>query len=701
MSISLFGLAFDTGVRRRPGGRLGQAVNIFAAATAVWTVYAAAFSTEDVLSLTITFLALMLVLTFALIAPTARWSTSHVAWFDWVLAALSAGCGMYFLGQYDTIAERITLLTPLSSMDVAFSSLMIVLTIEAMRRTVGPGLTLIVIGFIAYNLYGHHLDGPLSHGYISLNHFLDITAFTTDGLFGVPLRVAATYAFLFVLFGTALAKTGGGDFFFNLAASLTGRTQGGPAKIAVISSGLYGTISGSPTSDVVTTGAVTIPMMKRLGYSSAFAGAVEVAASTGGSLLPPVMGAAAFIMAEYTGIPYVEIALAGLIPALLYYVPIYFQVHLRAKRIGLAGLEESKVPALVATLKDGGVFLVPLVVVTWTLIEGYTPTYAAVYGTAAVVVVSSLRSSTRLNPRAVLDILAESSVRMVAVAGACAAAGLVIGGITMTGLASKFSHLVFLISGADLFISLVVAAGLTILLGLGMPTPSAFILAAVLIAPVMKDLGISLMAGHMFLLYFAVMSALTPPVAVAAYAASAIADENPLTIAANAVRIAIAAFLIPFSFVFNEALLLQGTWAEIAMATMSVAAGLVLIVIGVEGYLRAPLNPVTRLLLGAAGLVLLFVEPVLIAVAMGLVAVAVAAMRFGRKAAVQTTNGGVTTLLLPIAARAGSNWALSTSLPDPGARNDLQACSSGRSQRCRLVPLRPATGQCGRLGDAG
>src|SRR5690606_6183550 len=241
--------------------------------------------------------------------------------------------------------------------------------------------------------------------------------------------------------------------------------------IAVISSGLYGTISGSPTSDVVTTGAVTIPMMKRLGYSSAFAGAVEVAASTGGSLLPPVMGAAAFIMAEYTGIPYVEIALAGLIPALLYYVPIYFQVHLRAKRIGLAGLEESKVPALVATLKDGGVFLVPLVVVTWTLIEGYTPTYAAVYGTAAVVVVSSLRSSTRLNPRAVLDILAESSVRMVAVAGACAAAGLVIGGITMTGLASKFSHLVFLISGADLFISLVVAAGLTILLGLGMPTP--------------------------------------------------------------------------------------------------------------------------------------------------------------------------------------------------------------------------------------
>jgi len=616
--------AFETGARRRPDGAVGVGVKLFAAATAVWTVYAAAFSTEDVLSLTITFLALMLVLTFALIAPTPRGSTSRVAWFDWVLAALSAGCGMYFLGQYDTIAERITLLTPLSTTDVAFSSLMILLTIEAMRRTVGPGLTLIVVGFIVYNLFGHHLDGPLSHGYISLNHFLDITAFTTDGLFGVPLRVAATYAFLFVLFGTALAKTGGGDFFFNLAASLTGRAQGGPAKIAVISSGLYGTISGSPTSDVVTTGAVTIPMMKRLGYSSAFAGAVEVAASTGGSLLPPVMGAAAFIMAEYTGIPYVEIALAGLIPALLYYVPIYFQVHLRAKRIGLAGLEESKVPALVTTLKDGGVFLVPLVVVTWTLIEGYTPTYAAVYGTAAVVVVSSLRSSTRLNPRAVLDILAESSVRMVAVAGACAAAGLVIGGITMTGLASKFSHLVFLISGADLFVSLVVAAGLTILLGLGMPTPSAFILAAVLIAPVMKDLGISLMAGHMFLLYFAVMSALTPPVAVAAYAASAIADENPLTIAANAVRIAIAAFLIPFSFVFNEALLLQGAPFEIVFATINVALAMIVVGIAVEGYYRKPVRGWARIVLLAAGVLFLFVEYHLFAIALALSAVAVA-----------------------------------------------------------------------------
>lgn len=600
---------------------MGGAIKVFAALTAVWTVYAAAFSTEDVLSLTITFLTLMLILTYLLIGASPDSDRERVAWFDWPLVALSALCGMYFLGQSDTIAQRITLLDPLSAFDVTFAGVIVVLSVEAMRRTVGPGLTLIVIGFIVYNLFGDHLSGPLSHGEISVNHFLDIMVFTTDGLFGVPLRVAATYAFLFVLFGTALAKTGGGDFFFNLAASLTGRAQGGPAKIAVISSGLYGTISGSPTSDVVTTGAVTIPMMKRLGYSGAFAGAVEVAASTGGSLLPPVMGAAAFIMAEYTGIPYVEIALAGLIPALLYYVPIYFQVHLRAKRIGLAGLEEDSVPPLVQTLKDGGLFLIPLIVITWVLIDGYTPTYAAVYGTAAVVIVSSLRKSTRLNPRAVVDILSETSLRMVAVSGACAAAGLVIGGITMTGLASKFSHLVFLISGADLFFSLLLAAMLTILLGLGMPTPSAYILAAVLVAPVMGNLGIDPMTGHMFLLYFAVMSALTPPVAVAAYAASAIADENPLTIAGNAVRIAIAAFLVPFSFVFNEALLLKGTPFEIVFATINVAAGLIAVGFAIEGYHRTVIGRFSRLLLLASGILFLFVDPWYSAMALVLAAI--------------------------------------------------------------------------------
>jgi TRAP transporter 4TM/12TM fusion protein len=607
--VSFLSIAFDTGLRRRPVGTLALVTKLYAAIVAGWTIYAAGFSRTDILPLTITFLSLMLVLTFILITPTTKSNPDKFPFYEWILAAAAFACGAYFVTESDTISQRITLLDPLSDLDILASLTLIILSIEAMRRTVGLGLTFIVIAFIAYNLFGDKLSGPLSHGEITLEHFLDIMVFTTDGLFGVPIRVAATYAFLFVLFGTTLSKTGGADFFFNFAASLTGGSKGGPAKIAVISSGLYGTISGSPTSDVVTTGSVTIPMMKRLGYNSAFAGGVEVAASTGGSLVPPVMGAAAFIMSEQIGIPYIDIAIAALIPAILYYLPIYMQVHLRASKENLQGMDMSKIPALMQTMKEGGLFLVPLVVITWALVNGYTPTYAAIYGTLTVLAVSMVRRSTRLTPAKVFDILSDTCIKMVAVTGACAAAGLVIGGITMTGLASKFGTLVFLISNQDVLISLIVAAGLTILLGLGMPTPSAYILAAVLISPVMHDLGIDLMAGHLFLLYFAVMSALTPPVAVAAYAASAIADEAPMKIAGAAVRIAIGAFLIPFAFVFDQALLLQGSVIGIIMATVFTAVGLILFVIAQEGYWKQRLNAPVRVLLGAAGLLIIFIRP--------------------------------------------------------------------------------------------
>lgn len=618
----MFGLLFDTGATRTPSGAVGQGIKVFAALTAVWTVYAAAFSRSDTLSLTITFLSLMLVLTFLLVGGSTRSDPSRVAALDWGFALLSAIVGVYFLAKSSEISQRITLLDPLSNWDIAMSTVMLLLTLEVVRRTVGLGLTVIVLLFLAYNLFGDRLGGVFGHGLITYSHFIDITFFTTDALFGVPLRVAATYAFLFVLFGTALSKTGGAQFFYNISALLTGGSAGGPAKIAVISSALYGTISGSPTSDVVTTGSVTIPMMKRMGYNSVYAGAVEVAASAGGSLLPPVMGAAAFIMAEYTGVSYSEIALSALIPAILFYVPIYTQVHLRAKRFDLAGVAREDIPSLAATMRDGGLFIVPLAVITWALLQGYTPTYTAVYGLAAVFAVSLLRKSTRLGPAAIFDILATTSVRTVAVAGACAAAGLVIGGITMTGLASKFGSLVFLISGSDVFISLVVAAALTLLLGMGMPTPSAYILAAVLVSPVMRQLQIETVAGHLFLLYFAVMSALTPPVAVAAYAASAIANENPLKIAAQSVQIAIGAFLIPFVFIFNDALLMRGNIFEIAYATISAFAGLVVIAIATEGFFQTKVSGPVRLLLLAGGVLLLWIDLWLLPIAVLLIAVA-------------------------------------------------------------------------------
>jgi TRAP transporter 4TM/12TM fusion protein len=345
--------------------------------------------------------------------------------------------------------------------------------------------------------------------------------------------------------------------------------------------------------------------MKRLGYSGRLAGAVEVAASTGGSLAPPVMGAAAFIMAEYTGIDYADIAVAALIPAILYYVSVYAQVHFRSLKLGLKPLEPELIPRLAPTLKSGGLFLVPLAVITVALLIGYTPTIVAVYGSIAVLAVGALKARTRVGPVKLYKALAETAFRMIPVAGACAAAGLVIAGITMTGLAAKFAHVVYAMTDAQVFPALVVAAALTIVLGLGMPTPSAYILAAMLMGPLMTQLQIPPLGGHMFLLYFAVMSAITPPVAVAAYAASSIAEDNPLAIAGLAVKFALAAFVVPFAFVYQPGLLLAGTWDQTLVSAVTATAGLLALALAVEGHWRAPIPAWSRLALAAAGLALL------------------------------------------------------------------------------------------------
>jgi len=596
---------FQVGVRRRPTGWLAYIVTPFAALLAVWVITAATVIIVAPWTLAVTVLTAMMTLAFLGVGARARSNPDRPSAIDWLLSAAALATGIYFTLHAGAIEQRVALLDPLSAWDVVFAATLFFLTLEITRRTTGLGLTLVVLIFVAYNLLGHRLDGVLKHGYIDVFHFLEITVFTTDGILGLPVRVAATYAFLFVLFGTVLLQARGGDFFFDLAAALAGRRPGGPAKIAVVSSGVYGMVSGSPTSDVVTTGSITIPIMKRLGYPGRLAGAVEVAASTGGSLAPPVMGAAAFIMAEYTGIDYAEIAVAALIPALLYYLSVYAQVHFRSLKLGLKPLEPELIPRLSATLKSGGLFLVPLVVITVALLMGYTPTSVAVFGSLAVLAVAAVRTRTRVGPVGLYKVLAETAFRMIPVAGACAAAGLVIAGITMTGLAAKFAHVIYAMTDAQVFPALMVAAALTIVLGLGMPTPSAYILAAMLMGPLMVQLKIPPLGGHMFLLYFAVMSAITPPVAVAAYAASSIAEANPLAIAGLAVKFALAAFIVPFAFVYQPGLLLAGSWDQTVISTVTAAAGLLALALAVEGHWRAKLPAWSRLALAAAGLALL------------------------------------------------------------------------------------------------
>ena len=606
----------ETGVRRSLSGRLRTGVQTCAALIAIGVVYTTTIVYIDLFVMTVVFLSAILALLFLMYTagPAGRQDSPSV--LDWLFTLASIVVGIYFATESERIAERITLLFPLETIDLSMASVLLVLTVEATRRTVGLGLTSVVSVFVIYNLFGSNLPGGFGFREVSYNHFLDIMMFTSDGLFGVPLRVAATYAFLFVMFGTFLARAGGADFFFNFASAIAGKQVGGPAKIAVISSGLYGTMSGSPTSDVVTTGSITIPIMQRLGYSKQLSGSVEVAASTGGSLLPPVMGSAAFIMAEYTGIAYRDIVIAGIVPALLYYLCVYTQVHLRSQKIGLRGLSDEETPKLTSTLKNGGLFIVPLVALSTALMMGYSPTYVAAVATAVVLLVASVRSSTRMGVVAIWLALGETTLRMVSVVAACAAAGLVIGGISMTGLGGKFAELVFLLAGNSTFLVLVISAILAIILGMGMPTPSAFILSAVLVGPTMLALGIGVLQTNMFILYFAVLSAMTPPVAVAAFAAAAIADAKPLGIAVGAVRLAITAFIVPFAFVYGDGLLMNGSVANIIISCATAVVGVILLSIGVEGYFKARLNTLARLGFGIAGLLFIFPSVVAIGVAL-------------------------------------------------------------------------------------
>lgn len=611
-----------TGAKRSLTGKLGMAVHGSAAIVALGVIYTTTVVYVDLYAMMVVFLSAMLALLFLTVSAGPNGRVERPSFVDWCLVIASLVVGIYFLAENQRIVERITLLYPLEMPDLVAASVLLVLTIEATRRTVGFGLTSVVLAFVFYNLWGHGLPGTLGFREVSYNHFLDIMMFTSDGLFGVPLRVAATYAFLFVMFGTFLSKAGGAEFFYNLASAVAGRRTGGPAKIAVISSALYGTMSGSPTSDVVTTGSVTIPIMQRLGYSKALSGSVEVAASTGGSLLPPVMGSAAFIMAEYTGIEYRDIAIAGIIPALLYFLCVYAQVHLRSQKLGLRGLTKEETPPLKGTLKNGGLFILPLIALSSALLMGYSPTYVAAVSTVVVLMVSMVRRSTRMGPMAIWNALAVTTLRMVSVVAACAAAGLVIGGISMTGLGGKFADLVYLMAGDTAFLALIISAVLAIILGMGMPTPSAFILAAVLVGPTLLGLNFSVLQTNMFILYFAVLSAMTPPVAVAAFAASAIADAKPLEIATGAVRLAITAFIVPFAFVYGEGLLMVGDPIEIIVTCATAVIGVLLLSIAVEGYWRGRVNVLPRLGFGVAGL--LFITPNGWAVALAVIIVAMA-----------------------------------------------------------------------------
>jgi TRAP transporter 4TM/12TM fusion protein len=591
---------------RRLAGYPGLVVGVVGVAMSLYHVYARLTpAAPDSLALRILTLAFGLTLAF-LIFPARRGATpDRIPWADLGLAALGLVATGYLFVNYRWVTERFPTADPLTPASMVVAAGATILILEATRRTIGAALPIVAGCFVLYGLAGPWLPGFLRHRGLTLEILLDQTYFTTEGVFGIPLAVAGSYVILFVIFGAFLEKSGAGQFFMDLANAIAGGQRGGPGKVAVVSSSLFGTISGSAVANVMVDGWLTIPMMKRTGFRPTAAAAVEAVASTGGQIMPPVMGAASFVMAEFLGVSYAKVMLAALIPALFYYGALFAAIHFNAIRSGLRGVPREELPVLGQVLRRQGHLLVPLLVILVLLLLGYTATYAAIISTASVVVLSWLRPETRVGFRKTLAALREGAEQTVPVAMATASAGIVIGIVLQTGLAIRFTSFLVGVAAGMLLVALVITMMAAIILGMGMPTTPAYIMLAALLIPALIKLGVMPMAAHMFAFYFACLSAVTPPVALAVYAAASISRCSLWGAGWQAVKFAAAGFIVPFFFVYSPALLFAGAWGDIGRAVVTGAIGVIALAAGLEGYFLRPASPWERALFIAAALLLI------------------------------------------------------------------------------------------------
>ncbi|HWP49461.1 MAG TPA: TRAP transporter permease [Candidatus Limnocylindrales bacterium] len=519
-----------------------------------------------------------------------------------VLSLFSIG---YLFVNYSYVTERYAYVDPLRALDYVFGITLLVLVLEGARRTVGPALPLTALTFLVYAVIGNHLPGLLRHSGFSLEMIIDQLYLTTEGIFGIPLAVSASYVILFVIFGAFLEKSGTGQLFMDVASALTGSSRGGPGKISCISSGLFGTISGSAVANVMVDGWFTIPLMKRTGFKPHFAAAIEATASTGGQIMPPVMGAAAFVMAEFTGIPYIIIAKHALIPALLYYLALFWTIHYEAVKTNLRGLSKEELPNLKKVLRARGHLFLPIILLIYLMISGYTAPYAALWATVAVVLVSWIRKETRFGLRDIGLALKEGAKNTLSVAIACACAGIVIGVISLTGLGLRFTSLVITLASDSLIPALVLTMLAGIILGMGMPTTPAYIVQAALLIPALIKLGVLPIAAHLFVFYFAILSAITPPVAMAVYAAAGISGSNLWKTGIAAMKAGATGFIVPYMFVFGPTLLMIGSWKEILTALMTAMLGVFCLATGLQGWFLKKTTFWERSFLIAAALLLI------------------------------------------------------------------------------------------------
>lgn len=532
-------------------------------------------------------------------------SEPRVPWYDVIIILLAVFSYGYVVVNSQEISGRLAYVTSLNGLEIAVGVIGILVLWEAARRMLGRAFAIIIAVFVLYALFGQYMPGVLRHRGYDPGWIIDHIFYTTEGILGIPLGVSATYIFIFILFGTFLEKTGAGDFFIQIALALMGKYRGGPAKTAVVASGFMGMLSGSAVANVVTTGAFTIPLMKKLGYKPHFAGAVEACASSGGQFTPPVMGAAAFIIAEFTGISYLKVAAAAAIPAIMYYFSIGFQVHFRAIKEGIQGLPKEELPNFKKEFIKGFHYVIPVITIVYFLMAGYSPLKAGLYSIVALLVITILRSPKFIRPADFLNIFDASARVILDVAIACAAAGIIIGIISLTGVGLRLSSLIISLAGGNLFLALLFTMITALFLGMGLPTVAAYIIQAALIVPALAQFGIPLLAAHLFAFYFAIISAVTPPVALAAYAGAGIAKANVNETGWTAFKLALAAFIVPFMFVYGPALILIGETSEIVIASCTAFVGIFALAAAIEGWLIKQTNILERLLLFTSALCLI------------------------------------------------------------------------------------------------
>ena len=587
-------------------GKPALVIKILLAAFALFMIYMNLFAVWDERIRRSLFLGLVVLFVFILfpVSKKIRQKPNRIPIYDIILGLAGTYCFLNFTFNSRAIIDGGT---RIADKEIILGVIGIIILGECCRRVTGIPILVVAGVFVGYAFYVFLTTGRDPSLAKALQKIVYNLFYTTSGVIGTPIGVCSTYIVLFIIFGAFLESTGISEFFISCANRVAGSASGGPAKVAVISSALCGMVSGSSVGNTVTTGSVTIPMMKSTGYPGEFAGAVEAAASTGGQIMPPIMGAAAFLMAEMVGVPYSDIIVRAILPAVLYFMGIFLMVHLRAKRLGLKGIPKSQLPSG-RKLLPKTYLLIPLVVLIVMIVSGYTMSRAAIIATVLCIVVSMFDKNHRLNPKKFLETLANGAKNTLSIAVACGIAGIIAGVVTMTGLGQVFISAIVGVANGSLRIALALTMVCCIILGMGVPTTATYIIMATTCAPILTTgMGLNVLCANMFVFYFGIVADITPPVALAAYAGSAIAKSNPMRTALNASKLAIAAFLIPYIFCLNpQMLLIDTTVGGFILIVITSFIGMFAIAAAIEGYLFMPLNPVFRILLAAAGLALIY-----------------------------------------------------------------------------------------------